>query len=141
MDRDSQSSNPDLVRKKDAALACVAPSLTYETVGLTLIEAFAYKTSVIVHDIGALPEMVRESGGIVYRTEHELVESLSRVASSPPFRNQFGERGYQAFLQRWSKESHLASYFALLAETARTKFGSVLGTRRHENPDTHLPLY
>jgi glycosyltransferase involved in cell wall biosynthesis len=108
------------------ALACIAPSLTYETFGLTLIEAFTHKTPVIVHDIGALPEIVRESGGgIIYRTEDELVEALSRIASSPAFRDQLGESGYQAFLQHWSREAHLASYFALLSETARARFGRV----------------
>jgi glycosyltransferase involved in cell wall biosynthesis len=108
------------------ALACVAPSLTYETFGLTLIEAFTYRTPVIVHDIGALPEIVRESGGgLIYRTEDELVDSLCRITSSPALRDQLGERGYQAYRQRWSREAHLASYFCLLGETAKSKFGRI----------------
>jgi glycosyltransferase involved in cell wall biosynthesis len=108
------------------ALACIAPSMTYETFGLTLIESFTHRTPVIVHDMGALPEIVRESdGGIVYRTEDELVEAVSRVASSPDLRDQLGESGYRAFTQRWSRKAHLSSYFDLLAETAKAKFGSV----------------
>jgi len=108
------------------ALACVAPSLTYETFGLTLIEAFSYKTPVIARDIGALPEIVNESGGgIIYRTEDELVGALFQLSTSRTFRDQLGNRGYNAFLLRWSRDAHLASYFLLLNETARAKFGSV----------------
>ena len=108
------------------ALACVAPSLTYETFGLTLVEAFSHKTPVVVHDVGALPEIVRQSGGgIIYRTEDELVEALFGIASSPGMRDQLGESGYQAFLRHWSRKAHLDLYFDLLAQTAKAKFGAV----------------
>src|ERR1044071_6897196 len=45
------------------AIACIVPSITYETFGMTSVEAFARKTPVIVRDLGALPEVVHESGG------------------------------------------------------------------------------
>lgn len=43
------------------ALACIVPSITYETFGMIIIEAFARKTPVIVRDLGALPEVIHDS--------------------------------------------------------------------------------
>ena len=37
------------------ALACIVPSITYETFGMIIIEAFARSTPVIVRDLGGLP--------------------------------------------------------------------------------------
>lgn len=108
------------------ALACLVPSLTYETFGLTSIEAFARKTPVIARDLGALPEVVHESGGgYVYTTEAELLDCLGRIASSPELRNHLGQNGYEAFTKRWRREAHLELYFDLLAETAEKRFGFV----------------
>ncbi len=51
------------------ALAVAVPSLVYETFGYVVLEAFAEKTPVVVRDLGALPELVAESGGgLVFRT-------------------------------------------------------------------------
>jgi glycosyltransferase involved in cell wall biosynthesis len=41
------------------ALACVVPSVTYESFGLVTIEAFARKTPVIARHLGPLPEILR----------------------------------------------------------------------------------
>ena len=49
----------DIGRLYAHAVACLVPSLTYETFGMVVIEAFARKTRVIVRDLGALPEIVR----------------------------------------------------------------------------------
>ena len=52
------------------ALAVAVPSLVYETFGYVVLEAFAEKTPVVVRDLGALPELVAESGGgLVFRTQ------------------------------------------------------------------------
>jgi glycosyltransferase involved in cell wall biosynthesis len=108
------------------ALACVVPSVTYEVFPMVIIEAFARKTPVIVRDLGALPEIVRDSGGgYVYRTDEELRLAIARVARSPGRRNELGENGYRVFVERWSREAHLELYFELLRKAARKKFGSV----------------
>jgi glycosyltransferase involved in cell wall biosynthesis len=106
------------------ALACIVPSITYETFGIVILEAFARKTPVIVRDLGALPEVVQESGGgYTYCSQDELLVSMRRIAGSPTLRSELGENGYQAFLLRWSREAHLERYFGVLDETARRKFG------------------
>jgi glycosyltransferase involved in cell wall biosynthesis len=108
------------------ALACVVPSITYETFGMIIIEAFARKTPVIARDLGALPEVIHDSGGgIVYRTDEELLAALRRIATAPTLRVELGEKGYQAFVRYWSKEAHLTLYFDFLRKAAIRKFGSV----------------
>ncbi len=108
------------------ALASLVPSLTYETFGIIIIEAFARKTPVIVRDLGALPEVVQDSGGgFVYRTNEELISAIRRLVASQNLRMELGENGYQAFLKWWSKEAHLKLYFDLLRQTALDKFGHV----------------
>jgi glycosyltransferase involved in cell wall biosynthesis len=108
------------------ALACLVPSITYETFGLTCLEAFARKTPAIVRDLGGLPEVVRESGGgFVYRTDAELLDALRRVVASSKLRAELGERGYQAFIRRWSRAAHLEQYFDVLRTAALRRFGRV----------------
>jgi glycosyltransferase involved in cell wall biosynthesis len=108
------------------ALACLVPSVTYETFGIIIIEAFARKTPVIVRDLGALPEVVDEAGGgFTYRTDEELLRALTRIGASPALRADLGERGYQAFVQKWSREAHLRQYYGLLREILLEKTGRV----------------
>jgi glycosyltransferase involved in cell wall biosynthesis len=103
------------------ALACVVPSVTFETFGIINIEAFARKTPVIAHHLGALPEVIEDSGGgFTYRTEDELLQALSQIAGSPQLRNELGERGYHAFVQNWTREAHLDMYFRYI-EACREK--------------------
>jgi glycosyltransferase involved in cell wall biosynthesis len=106
------------------ALACIIPSVTYETFGMIGVEAFARKTPVIGRDLGAMPELIGDSGGgFVYRTDEELLDAMGRIAGSPQLRAELGQRGYDAFLKWWSREAHLTSYFEHLNRIGREKFG------------------
>ena len=108
------------------ALACIVPSITYETFGMIIIESFARKTPAIVRDLGALPEVIHDSGGgFVYRTNEELLEAMRRIAASQTLRSELGEKGYRAFIQGWSREAHLKLYFDFLRKAATKKFGYV----------------
>jgi glycosyltransferase involved in cell wall biosynthesis len=108
------------------ASGTIVPSLTSETFGLIVIESFARKTPVIVRDLGALPELVHDSGGgFVFRTDEELLEAVRQIGASPELRKGLGEMGYAAFVQLWSKEAHLKLYFDLLNEVAEAKFGFI----------------
>ena len=108
------------------ALACVLPSITYETFGMIIIEAFARKTPVIVRDLGPFPEAVEDSGGgFIYRTDEELLQAMNRIAASSRLRAELGEKGYAAFEQKWSREAHLELYFDFLQRIAMKKFGCV----------------
>lgn len=98
------------------AIALVVPSLCYETFGQVAIEAFATHTPVVVHDIGALPEVLAGGGGVLYRDEGELRASLERLSSSPQLRHTMGEQGHQSYLAHYTMEQHLREYFALIEE-------------------------
>jgi glycosyltransferase involved in cell wall biosynthesis len=119
-------SQKDLGPLQFHALACVIPSVTYETFGMASVEAFARKTPVIARDLGGLPEVVRESGGgFVYGSDAELLDALGRIARSPALRTELGEKGYAGFVRAWCREPHLESYFKLLDTVAKNKFGAI----------------
>lgn len=108
------------------AIACIVPSLTYETFGMTSVEAFARKTPVVARDLGALPEIVQDSGGgFIYRTDEELLEALLRLGGSPELRAGLGQKGYDAFLKWWCREAHLEMYFDYVNRIAVEKFGEI----------------
>jgi len=108
------------------AIACLVPSVTYETFGMTCVEAFARKTPVIVRDLGALPELIQDSGGgLVFTTGDQLLAAIHSLAHSPVLRAELGQKGYDGFLRSWCREAHLRAYFALLEAAAQKKFASV----------------
>jgi glycosyltransferase involved in cell wall biosynthesis len=108
------------------AAAVLVPSITYETFGIIIIEAFARKTPVIVRDLGALPEVVQDSdGGFVYRTDAELLDAIRQVAGNADLRSRLGQNWYEAFLKYWRREAHMKLYFEFLAQSAVRRFGGV----------------
>jgi glycosyltransferase involved in cell wall biosynthesis len=108
------------------AIACLVPSLTYETFGMTCIEAFARKTPVIARDLGALTEIVQDcGGGLLFTTDEQLLTALHSIANSPSLRAELGQKGYDGFLRWWCREAHMKAYFAFLEDAARKKLGSV----------------
>jgi glycosyltransferase involved in cell wall biosynthesis len=118
------------------ALACIIPSVTYETFGMTSVEAFARKTPAIARDLGGLPEVIEDSGGgFLYRTEEELATALHRIAGSPGMRAELGQKGYDAFIRMWCREAHLRLYFGFLNRAAQKKFGHVPWLESREEAD------
>jgi len=108
------------------AVACLVPSVTYETFGIIIIEALARKTPVIVRDLGALPEVVQDSGGgFCYRTDSELLQAVQTLLRHPELRRELGEKGYQAFLANWTPQAHFSRYFRVLEQAALKKLGHV----------------
>jgi glycosyltransferase involved in cell wall biosynthesis len=108
------------------ALAVIVPSITYETFGIIIIEAFARKTPVIVRNLGALPEVVEDSGGgFIYNTDDELMSAIARISDSPALADELGENGYQAFLKWWTREAHMKFYFDFLTKAATNRYGHV----------------
>lgn len=104
------------------AVAVVVPSLAYEIGPLVIPEAFQQKTPVIARNLGGLPEIIQESGGgLLYKTGDELAEAVKLLASDPALRDSLGQRGYEAYHQRWSATAHLASYFSLIEEMAAAR--------------------
>jgi glycosyltransferase involved in cell wall biosynthesis len=97
------------------AIALIVPSICYEVFGIIIIEAFSMKTPVIVNNFGAMPEVIEDSGGgFVYGNEEELTVAMERLAQNTELRNELGLKGYQAFLDCWSEDSHMEQYLNLI---------------------------
>ncbi len=98
------------------------PSLVYETFGYVVLEAFAEGTPVIVRDLGALPELVAESGGgLVFERPSGLVGSVDRLTRDPRLRDRLGASGLAAREGVWSEAQHLARYFDLIDRHRRAR--------------------
>ncbi|MGC8787347.1 MAG: glycosyltransferase family 4 protein [Anaerolineae bacterium] len=99
------------------AVAVIFPSLCFEVFAQGIIEAFQQRTPVIVRNLGGMREVVEESGGgVIYGTEEDLQVAIERLLADRSYRNELGERGYQAYLEKWTPEAHLTRYFALIHE-------------------------
>jgi glycosyltransferase involved in cell wall biosynthesis len=119
------------------ALAVAVPSLVYETFGYVVLEAFAEKTPVVVRDLGALPELVAESGGgLVFRTQDQLVGALKQISENADLRVRLGCDGFFARHGLWSEAEHLERYFALIGQKRRAK--RVRVDRPHRIPEPIL---
>ena len=69
----------------------------------------------IANDLGALPEIIEESGGgFVYRSEDELLSAIRKLADDAGLRSELGENGYRAYVKCWNEEPHMQQYFALI---------------------------
>ena len=123
------------------ATAVIVPSITYETFGMILIEAFARKTPAIARNLGALPEVIEDSqAGFVYDDERGLLDAIRRMSSDRAARDAMGERGYTAFERWWTPEAHLDLYSGFLNRLARAKFGSPLLNEWHTTSSRAEPV-
>lgn len=97
------------------AIALLAPSLCYETFSLVAAEAMAHGTPVIGRRIGALAELLDESGGgIAFETRDECRQAMDRLRTEPGLRAALGARGHRTFLEKWTTEVHLERYLSLV---------------------------
>lgn len=113
---------PNLALLYERALAVVVPSICHETMGQIIIEGFSVGTPAVVRDLGAPPEIVRESGGgFVFEDEAGFAAAASRLVDEPGLRDELGARGRAYHRERCTPEAHLARYFALIEETAARK--------------------
>lgn len=112
----------------------IVPSICYETFGIIIIEAFSLKTPVITNNLGALPEVVEDSGGgFIYNNDDELVAAMKKLAADTDLRNELGEKGFQAYHQYWDENAHLEKYLGLIdsiREEKRRKTGTASKSKK-----------
>jgi glycosyltransferase involved in cell wall biosynthesis len=119
------------------ARAVVVPSLVYETFGYVVLEAFAEGTPVVVRALGALPELVAQSGGgLIFESAQSLVDSLRSIAFDDDLRRMLGQQGLRARHRLWSEAGHLEQYLNLI-ESHQRKRGVRLETSRRGDPVVH----
>jgi glycosyltransferase involved in cell wall biosynthesis len=99
------------------ALALLAPSVCYETFGLTLIEAFGHRTPVIARRLGPFPQLVDTSGGgLTFETREQLLAAIERLRTHPEEREAMGRAGFEAFQQHWSESAVVPRCLELIEE-------------------------
>ncbi len=98
------------------ARAIIVPSTNYEVAPpLCIMEAFQHKTPAIVKKLGSMPEIIDDSdGGLVYKTDAELLSALERLSENSLLRDELGQNGYQAFKEKWTADAYVDRYFALI---------------------------
>ena len=104
------------------AVAVIVPSICFDVFPLVPIEAVSLGTPVIVRNLGGMPEVIEESGGgFIYDTDEELIAAMDRLLADSSYRNQLGQRGYDAYKKNWTAEVHFERYFKLIHEIAATR--------------------
>ncbi len=65
--------------------------------------------------MGGMPELVEESGsGFVYQSEAQLISALDRLLDEPGLRRQMGQQATQAYLSKWTADTHVNRYLELI---------------------------
>ncbi len=106
----------------DSAVALVVPSIGYEVFGIVALEAFARRTPAIAHDLGALTEVIEDSGGgLLYRTTKELREAMDRLLGDEELRTELGNQGYDAWQRLWSEDVHVNRYYEAIEEARASR--------------------
>jgi glycosyltransferase involved in cell wall biosynthesis len=104
------------------ALAVVVPSLCYEVFPLAPVEAMAHGVPVIARRLGALTEVVEESGaGLLFDTPEQCRAAMERMLREPDLRADLGARGRAMALAQWTEDVHMARYLALVATLRRER--------------------
>lgn len=98
------------------AIATLIPSEMVETFGYVALESMAVGTPVVVKELGALPELVAQSGGgIVYTGVGQMREAMAQLLENSDLRARLGSAGRNAALRLWNEERHIEHYLKLLA--------------------------
>lgn len=99
------------------AIALLVPALVYETFGFITLEALGQGTPVIARDLGAVAELVRDTGGgIVYGSEDELLEAMRLLQANQTLRDELATKGHEAYMARYSEDWHVKAYLDAIDE-------------------------
>ena len=113
------------------ALAVVVPSLCYEVFPLAAIEALAHGVPVIARRIGALTEVIEESGGgLLFDTPAQCRAAMEQLRASPGLRAELSARGRRTALERWTEEVHLRHYLGLIGKLMEERTAARRGEGR-----------
>ncbi|MES2125014.1 MAG: glycosyltransferase family 4 protein [Gemmatimonadota bacterium] len=114
---------PDALRSLyRGAIALLVPSIVYETFGFITLEALGQRTPVIARELGAISELVRDTGGgITYHSEDELIRALARLQQDRVLREELGATGFAAYVERYSETAHITAYFTAIEAADATR--------------------
>jgi len=92
----------------------VVPSQAYESFGLTIIEAMALSTPVVVTDTGGMPEVVSTTGAGLVCIKQDVpafANAMVKLLRDPTLRAEMGGNGRLAFEGRYTAVKMAKSYY------------------------------
>lgn len=108
------------------AKALILPSLWYEGMPMTILEAFALKTPVITSKIGAMESMIQHGkNGLLFQpgSVPELIENLNFARQSVDKMNAIAEAAYADYDQLYSPAANYKQLMAIYTSTIGEKHG------------------
>ena len=104
------------------AIAVLVPSLCYEVFPLIPAESFMHGTPVIARRIGALTEVIEESGGgLTFTNDEDCRNALQTLQNDQPLRNSMGVAGRKTAETHWTTAPHLQRYLAIVGDVIQEK--------------------
>ena len=101
------------------ASVLVAPSQAYESFGLTIIEAMALGTPVVVTDVGGMPEVLAgsDAGYVCSKDDPEaFADALKRILGNKALASELGLNGRRSFGQRFTASKMACQYEAIIKQ-------------------------
>ena len=100
------------------------PSIWYDNLPNTALEAFQYYKPVIASNIGSLPELVEDGyNGYLFKTAdvEDLIEKIKLIEKKNDIK-QMGENGHEKLIRDFSSEEHYKSLMQLFNEIRSEKY-------------------
>jgi glycosyltransferase involved in cell wall biosynthesis len=111
----------NLISRYQEATAVIVPSIGPEAFGLVAVEAMACGTPVIVREAGGSAETIQTSGGgVVYRSDDELLYAVHRLAADPAWRGELARKARVGYEENYTAATHLNKYLQII-ETIRAQ--------------------
>ncbi len=98
------------------ARAVIVPSLTYESFGLVVLEAFARGTPAVVRNLGALPELIKGGGGISYDNDAELEAAILQLQLDSTHWQELSKQALSNVRNNYSQTLHLEKYLGIVSD-------------------------
>lgn len=98
------------------AQVLVVPSQSYESFGLTIIEAMARKVPVVATQVGGIPEVMGDGCGFVVRPDDAegFATCIAKCLSNRYFSAQLGERGYRRYQDHFTADRMAREYSSII---------------------------
>ncbi len=115
--------NETLALIKNAS-AMILPSLWYEGMPMTILEAFALKTLVITSDLGAMQSIIRhQKNGLLFQpgSAKDLIDNLNFVLNNADASVKMTDNGYTDYETKYSVESCVTQLSKIYLATIAAK--------------------